>query len=150
MRKIVDGQRMNCGYRKTCYGIVKHKDKFLVTYNERIKEYSLPGGGVENGETLEDCIRREFNEEVGFNILKIQEFINIDCFWIKRDGSPMETDANFLLIEVDMDSQFSPTDPEHRAVWVDKDMMINKITFPYQQKSFEIFFKELDQIDFWN
>lgn len=148
MRKIIFGEKQDCDYRKTCYGIVKYNDKFLVTYNEKIKEYSLPGGGVENGETLGDCIKREFAEEVGFNVLRVDEFLNIDCFWIKRNGQPMETDANFLLVEVELDKAFSPTEPEHRPLWVNKEML-NKITFPYQQKALEIFFNEIDKIDFW-
>jgi 8-oxo-dGTP pyrophosphatase MutT (NUDIX family) len=148
MRRIVFGEKVECKYRKTCYGIVKHNDKFLVTYNERIKEYSLPGGGAEEGESLEDCIKREFAEEVGYEILRIGEFINIDCFWIRREGSPMETDANFLLIDVDLNNQINPTEPDHKALWVDKEML-RKITFPYQEKALEIFFNEIDKIDFW-
>ena len=150
MRRIICGEKLDCDYRKTCYGIVKYKDKFLMTYNERINEFSLPGGGVEKGETLKDCIRREFAEEVGFNILKSKEYINIDCFWIKRNGIPMETDANFLLIEVDLENSFPPTEIEHKVVWGDKETLLGKITFPYQQKFLEIFFNEFDKIDFWN
>ena len=149
MRRIVYGEKLNCDYRRTCYGIVMHDNKFLITYNEKVKEFSLPGGGVEKDETLEDCIKREFAEEVGFEVKKTEEFINIDCFWIRRNGTPMETDANFLLVDVDVIKSFSPTEPEHKPLWVEREML-NKITFPYQEKALEIFFNEFDKIDFWN
>ncbi len=148
MRKIIFGKKLDCDYRRTCYGIVMYDNKFLVTYNEKTTEYSLVGGGVENGEDLEDCIKREFVEEAGFYITRMQEYINIDCFWTRRNGTPMETDANFLLVEVDVNDVFLPTEPEHKPLWVEKDKL-EKITFPYQQKALEIFFNEIDKIDFW-
>ena len=149
MKKIVVGEKQNCEYRKTCYGIVKYKDKYLMTYKEQINEYSLPGGGVEGNETFEECIRREFAEEVGFNVLKIAELINVDCFWIRRNGKPMETDAHFFLIKVDIENSFQPTESEHKVVWGDQAFLLENISFPYQQKALEIFFSELDKIDFW-
>ncbi|MEH7314263.1 NUDIX hydrolase [Priestia megaterium] len=36
--------------------------------------YFLPGGGLENGESLEDCIKRECIEEAGLEV-SIQKFI---------------------------------------------------------------------------
>ena len=150
MRKVVIGKKVDCDYRKTCYGIVKCNDKFLLSYNDLIKEYSLPGGGVEEDESLEECISREFAEEVGFKVLRSEEYVNIDCFWVKRDGRNMETDANFFLIEVDLLNAFPPTEYGHRPVWVDKEVLLSCITFPYQLKALEILFEEIKKIDFWN
>ena len=150
MRRIVIGDKTKCDYRKTCYGIVKCNDKFLLSFNEKINEYSLPGGGVEENESLETCISREFAEEVGFKVLKVEEFINIDCFWVKRDGRTMETDANFFLVEVDLLNSFPPTEYGHNPVWVDKETLFKCISFPYQLKALEIFFDEFDKIDFYN
>ena len=36
--------------------------------------YFLPGGGIEDGENLEECLIREFMEETGYSI-KINNFI---------------------------------------------------------------------------
>ena len=150
MRKIIIGKKIKCDYRKTCYGIVKCNDKFLLSFNEKIDEYSLAGGGVEEHESLKDCLTREFCEEVGFRILRIEEFIEIDCFWLKRDGKYMETDAHFFLVEVDLVNAFPPTEFGHKSVWVNKETLLKSITFPYQLKALEIFFDEFDKIDFFN
>lgn len=41
-----------------------------------------PGGGLENGETLEECCIRELREETGFKIRPLKHFIIINeyCF----------------------------------------------------------------------
>lgn len=42
----------------------------LLIYRERDKEkyYVFPGGGIEENETKEDCIKRECKEELGIDI----------------------------------------------------------------------------------
>lgn len=94
MQRIIIGQKVKCDYRKTVYGIIARGEKLLDTYSNKDKEYSLIGG-VEQGETLKEALKREFLEESGYLIDEINEFVNIDCFWRKRDGRLMETDANF-------------------------------------------------------
>lgn len=147
MDKIVIGEPRSCEYRKTCYGIVRQDDKFLLSYNHIIEEYSLPGGGVENGESLEQCIEREFLEEVGYKVTSARDFVNIDCYWLKRDGRYMQTDANFLIVEVDKNDIKQPLEEQHKAVWVSQDEIMQMILFPYQLKALEIFLSESDKFD---
>lgn len=59
-------------YPSTIYRVVA---KALITNNEGkvlvVKEnqdfWSLPGGGLEHGETAADCLTREIQEEIGIN-----------------------------------------------------------------------------------
>lgn len=148
MEKIIIGNKQKCDYRKTCYGIAMHNGKILLSVNNKINEYSLPGGGVEKSETLESCLKREFAEEVGFKIIETAEFVNIDCFWTKRDGRLMETDANFLFAKVDLANNFTPIESFHSYFWLDINDALEKIMFPYQKKALEKFLEEYDKIDF--
>ncbi|MBQ8557018.1 MAG: NUDIX domain-containing protein [Clostridia bacterium] len=43
-----------------------------VMYAEKFDLYSLPGGGVEEGESIEDALRREITEETGCTIESIE------------------------------------------------------------------------------
>jgi len=48
-------------------GIAVRDDKVVLARNAR-QEWDLPGGKLESGETLSDCLAREFNEELGIQV----------------------------------------------------------------------------------
>ncbi|TCZ79327.1 NUDIX domain-containing protein [Paenibacillus albiflavus] len=43
--------------------VAKYKDKYLLLFNRWRKEWEVPGGIIENGETCRDCAIRELYEE---------------------------------------------------------------------------------------
>jgi len=64
-----------CLTRKATRGIVLDGDNILLLYTERYHDYSLPGGGVDEGESLTDGLKRELKEETGAqNIEVLAEF----------------------------------------------------------------------------
>lgn len=51
--------------RAGCRGIVVNGDKMLLSHELNSGWYLIPGGGLEEGETLEECCLREIEEETG-------------------------------------------------------------------------------------
>lgn len=60
--------------RVACRGILIDGDKILLSHEVRQGVYTLPGGGLEEGETLAQCCEREVLEETGY-IVKATELI---------------------------------------------------------------------------
>jgi 8-oxo-dGTP diphosphatase len=54
--------------RVSVYGVLKTKTKILVQRNPHSSKYSLPGGGIEIGESPKEALIREFEEETGILI----------------------------------------------------------------------------------
>lgn len=51
--------------RKASRGILLREGKILLTHETAIWQWMIPGGGVEDGETMEECCIREMAEETG-------------------------------------------------------------------------------------
>lgn len=81
------------------YGICVEDDKLLVINKNGgpyINRYDLPGGSLEEGETLSKAMKREFIEETGLEI-EIKENIGVIDFilpWLWRDY----TDLHHIVV----------------------------------------------------
>ena len=140
MRKIKLGfkdKNLRYDFRETCFGIYKEGNKILVTYDKKYNQYSLIGGGIEEGEKKHDTLRREFLEESGIKIKKIKHFVTIDCYWLAGGDYPMDSLANFYLFEID---KFLNIECESKYEFVNIDELI--LPLPYQKKALEIFINE--------
>jgi leucyl-tRNA synthetase/predicted alpha/beta hydrolase family esterase len=61
------GDRLEAGEeRKSARAICVRDGKMLLTFNTIMKEYILPGGGIENFETPTEAVLRELAEETGY------------------------------------------------------------------------------------
>lgn len=73
-------------------------------------------------------------EEIGITIKNIKKFITIDCYWLAEDKYPMNSLANFFIIDID-----DITSKEHELKYDYID--IDKLEFPLpcHQKAFELY-----------
>ena len=59
--------------RYTARAVVKNGDLYAVIHSEKFHPYSLPGGGIDDGEDIVTALKREILEETGCTCGKITE-----------------------------------------------------------------------------
>ena len=58
-----------------------YEGKLLLTYEVNTDQYFLPGGGLEEGESLEECCIRELAEETGYIVKPVEHFLTIKEYY---------------------------------------------------------------------
>jgi len=74
--------------RKAARGIILKGEDILMVYTARYHDYTLPGGGLDEGEDIKAGLIRELSEETGANNIRdIKEFGLYEEFrpWYKAD-----------------------------------------------------------------
>lgn len=97
-------------------GIVVDNGKVLAVRKKNTKEFIIPGGGHELGETYEDTLRRELREEIQ---VELEKHKLIGAFKDKAIWSDEPLLAHVYLIETSGEPSPSSEIIEH--VWLDRD-----------------------------
>lgn len=67
--------------RTACRAVIEKGGNLLLSYETLTGTWSLPGGGLEDGESAEACCRREVAEETGVLIRPSECLLEIDEFY---------------------------------------------------------------------
>ncbi len=78
------------------HGFCFYKGKIVVVYAENKGYWTLPGGGIESGETYEDATIREIQEESNMKVLH-QELIGFQDIY--EDGKIIRQTRSFCIVE---------------------------------------------------
>ena len=124
-------------FRETCFGIVKNDNKLLLVNKKN--QYSLVGGGIEEGESFEECLRREFIEESGYSITSVKDLVRIDCYWLAAGKYPMLSRVNVFEVDVDLNNVGSPTEDGCFSKWVNIDEASELLPLPYHKKALDYY-----------
>ncbi|MGG0386191.1 NUDIX domain-containing protein [Priestia filamentosa] len=115
------------GVKKDGIEYVKRTGSYAVIYEDTIGEvalvknvkghYFLPGGGIKEDESLEECIRRECIEEIGFKV-NIKKCIGsaIQYFQSPNNHKYYLSEAYFYIC--DREEQQNPAEKENTLVWM--------------------------------
>lgn len=82
--------------------IVKHQKEGFPDY------YVLPGGGVEQGESLEDAVIREVREETGYQVKVVR------LAYYKTVFNDKDTSLDFIFHVTEVGARQKPRDPDNK------------------------------------
>ncbi|WP_062047568.1 NUDIX hydrolase [Bacillus sp. JCM 19034] len=128
------------------YGICVENEKLLVINKNGgpyINRFDLPGGSLEDGETLSQAMKREFFEETGYEI-NIEENIGVVDFklpWLWKEFTDIHHIAVFYSVtniggKLSIPEQFDGQD-SLGALWVsEKEVSLDNAS-PLVLKAFE-------------
>jgi len=81
---------------KGCRAYCFYKEKFVIVYTKSKDHWTPPGGGVEEGETVRDTVRREVKEETNMEVTK-QRLMGL--FEVERSGEIEYFTTSVCLVE---------------------------------------------------
>ncbi len=118
---------------------VKDK-KVLVLHEEYAGEQlmKLPGGGLEFGEGLKDCLHREFEEELNVKINVLGHLYTQEDFLVSRFRSNEQLLTVYYLVEIVDENEFLIMDPcIEKTEWIPIDTDENPFPLPIDKIVFE-------------
>jgi len=100
------------------YGICIENNKILTLYESYAgaKLIKLPGGGLEFGEGLTDCLHREFMEELSVEIEVLEHFYTQEKFLKSKFKNHEQLITVYYLVKIKDLSKIKITDPEIEKV----------------------------------
>jgi len=97
-------------YRLSIRAIIVNEDRILLNEFNNGEYYNLPGGGLEDGESLRECVEREVLEESGYYVIS-QEMLYIYEYNPVRDNySYGKRGALSHVFRCEIDTRYSKTD----------------------------------------
>jgi ADP-ribose pyrophosphatase YjhB (NUDIX family)/mannose-6-phosphate isomerase-like protein (cupin superfamily) len=125
--------------RKGVYGIALNESKVLLVKQEKgphAGKWELPGGKIEEGETLEEALRREFCEEVGLSFEKMRFFKTLTAITdaIDQQGKPYQLHQIGHIYFVEGLSHLKDAEMEH--AWISLQVLASESTSPFVQQAF--------------
>lgn len=122
------------------YGIYINENKILALLeNYENEEFiKLPGGGLEYGEGVLQCLHRELKEELDIKIKNYQHFYTQEDFIISKFDKEIQILTIYYLIDIEEKNEIIPLNTSIKKVeWIDLDSETNPFLLPVDKLIFE-------------
>lgn len=122
------------------YGAVVKDRKVLVLHEEYVGQnlMKLPGGGLELGEGVLDCLHREFEEELNVKIKITEHLYTQEEFLVSRFRASEQLLTLYYIVEIVDENEFLIMDPcIEKTEWVPIDTDENPFPLPIDKIAFQ-------------
>ena len=111
------------------YGLLVEQNKILIIREPFAGKVitKFPGGGLEYGEGLKDCLNREFLEELNLEIEVLEHFYTQDYFLASRFNENEQILMIYYKVRAIDISKLNVLDPDiQEVIWIDLDEISTK------------------------
>ena len=122
------------------YACVVKDKKVLVLHEEYAGDFlvKFPGGGLEYGESVIDCLHREFLEELNVKVKNIVHFYTQEDFIVSRFRPNEQLLTLYYLAEIEDQNELLIMDPCIEKIdWVSIDSTENPFSLPIDKIVFD-------------
>lgn len=136
------------------YGLLINEQQEVLLSNEQKGDFKFtkfPGGGLEWGEGIIECLKREFKEELNIEIEPLQHFYTTDFFQVSAFAEEDQLISIYYKVGMTTPSAiqngFEGLDEAfHSFEWHPiKELSMEQLTFPIDQKVASLLQKSIDQ-----
>lgn len=123
------------------YGIVEKDRKILALHEEYVGEHLMkfPGGGLEYGEGVIACLRREFEEELNVKIKIREHLYTQEEFLVSKFRENEQLLTIYYLLDFEDENEFMIVDPMVESIeWVSIDQSENPFLLPIDHLVFDL------------
>lgn len=122
------------------YGATVKDGKVLVLHEEYVGQnlLKLPGGGLELGEGVTDCLRREFEEELNVKINILSHLYTQEDFVASRFRENEQLLTIYYIVEIADETEFLIMDPcIEKTEWLPINAAQNPFVLPADRIAYE-------------
>ncbi|WP_143883685.1 NUDIX hydrolase [Chryseobacterium binzhouense] len=122
------------------YACVVKDMKVLTLFEEYAGQplMKFPGGGLEYGEGLTECLKREFEEELNVNIEIAEHLYTQEDFLVSRFRDNEQLITVYYLVNIINEEDFIILDPcIEKTEWIPIDQEENPFTLPVDRIVFD-------------
>lgn len=104
------GKYPNTFYRVSVKALIKNDSGAILVVKEHQDKWELPGGGLDHGESIHDCLRRELKEELNITNDFIASFNKIETQYMSsRPDKELDFWKMSIYFDVVIEGEFAIT-----------------------------------------
>ena len=127
------------------YATIVKDNKVLVLHEEYVGEQLMkfPGGGLEFGESVLECVQRELDEELNIKVINIEHLYTQEDFLVSKFRNSEQLLTIYYLAEMVEENELLIMDPcIEKIEWVSLETEENPFPLPIDKIVFDVLKKK--------